>query len=199
MLAVTGGKGGVGKTTAALGVAAAAARAGRRPLVVDADLDLPDLAAVAGVDPGGLSTVAEGGSLDDPPSAAGATVLGAGPGTAPETLGRTLARLDGVDRPVFVDCPAGSGAVHCRALAAASGALLVTRPTRRAVADAVKADAMARRLGTPPRGVALAAAESAPGGDLPAAFPPAVAVPPPSVDPAWRATPGAYERLLSLV
>lgn len=54
MLAVAGGKGGSGKTTTALGLAGAFAQRRRRPLVVDCDLDAPNLHLRAGVprDPG---------------------------------------------------------------------------------------------------------------------------------------------------
>ena len=63
MLAVAGGKGGVGRTTTTLGLAAAAARVGYAPVVVDANRDCPDLARRATVDPAGVETLAAGGSL----------------------------------------------------------------------------------------------------------------------------------------
>ncbi|MUV61849.1 AAA family ATPase, partial [Halobacterium sp. CBA1126] len=54
MLAVAGGKGGSGKTTTALGLAGALVERRRRPLVVECDLDAPNLHLRAGVprDPG---------------------------------------------------------------------------------------------------------------------------------------------------
>ncbi|MFB6218937.1 MAG: AAA family ATPase, partial [Halobacteriaceae archaeon] len=48
MLAVCGGKGGVGRTTTAVGLGAALAGHHRATLVVDADADMPDLHALAG-------------------------------------------------------------------------------------------------------------------------------------------------------
>ncbi|MBL9123109.1 MAG: AAA family ATPase [Planctomycetaceae bacterium] len=50
-LTVCGGKGGVGTTTVALGIAAALARSGRRVLLVDGDFGGPDLAALTATDP----------------------------------------------------------------------------------------------------------------------------------------------------
>src|SRR6056297_786250 len=61
MLAVAGGKGGAGKTTTTLGLAAALGRQRRRVVAVDADREMPDLHAMAGVArTPGLDAVAEG-------------------------------------------------------------------------------------------------------------------------------------------
>ncbi|HEY1600065.1 MAG TPA: P-loop NTPase [Pirellulales bacterium] len=49
LVAVAGGKGGVGTTTVALNLAAAMARDGRRTMLVDADPQRADVAALAGV------------------------------------------------------------------------------------------------------------------------------------------------------
>jgi septum site-determining protein MinD len=54
MLVIAGGKGGCGKTTTALGLAAVLAERGAPAVVADADRDMPDLHALAGVRrPGG--------------------------------------------------------------------------------------------------------------------------------------------------
>lgn len=50
MLAVAGGKGGVGKTTTALAIGCVLAEHGDRPLVADLDRDMPDLARRAGIE-----------------------------------------------------------------------------------------------------------------------------------------------------
>ena len=195
VLAVTGGKGGVGKTTTALGLAAVLARAGRRPVVVDADLDLPDLASVAGVPGGGLPGVAGGDPLSAAPTVAGVTVLGS-TGTADrDDLRRVLDRLAGRSRPVLVDCPAGVSAPHGLALRAATESLLVTHPTRQAVADALRTGTLARRLGATPRRVAITGTRHVPDGFGTVRLPAAVAVPAPSRPPPWRGNISAYEPL----
>lgn len=133
MLAVTGGKGGTGKTTTALGLAAAYARRRRRPTVVDADRDMPNLDIVA--DTGGLT---------------GMDVI-----ANPD--GRPLAELLPVtpSGPLLVDCPAGGGPEAVDPLRRADAALLVTTYDREAVEDALKTAAMARAVGTEVAGVVV--------------------------------------------
>lgn len=156
MLAITGGKGGVGKTTTTMGVAAALARAEHSPIALDADRDLPDLAPVAGVDRGGVSAFADGASAANAGErVAGVTVLGARPSLAEADVRGALTRLAGSDRTVLVDCPAGAGRDHALALDAADRSLLVTCRTRRAVTDTVKTAVLARRLGADPVGVVV--------------------------------------------
>ncbi|MFD1515379.1 MinD/ParA family ATP-binding protein [Halomarina rubra] len=160
MLAVTGGKGGVGKTTTALGVARALGERGVDVLAVDADRDLPDLARTAGVDTG--HRVERSGSVTDG--------LGVSPGvdhpdwpgvrllTLPRDRTRTRRLLDALaTRPerVVVDCPAGAGRTVAGALRAADRSLLVTSARPASLRDGVKAAAMARTLAAPPVGTAL--------------------------------------------
>ncbi|WP_276277691.1 MinD/ParA family ATP-binding protein [Haloarcula regularis] len=111
MLAIAGGKGGCGKTTTALGIARAVARTGRRPVVVDTDLDMPDLHRRAGVSrtPG----VAAAADRDAPlataqasPRIDGVDVL-PGAGASSAALASVLDALDASVRPVLLDCPAG--------------------------------------------------------------------------------------------
>ncbi|QLC32659.1 AAA family ATPase [Halarchaeum sp. CBA1220] len=149
MLAIAGGKGGVGKTTTALGLAAAYVRRRRRPLVVDADHGMPNCHLYADT-PGerGVADVAAGRPLADAVEPAralpGVDVL-AGGGVAPERY------LDGLPRgrPVVVDTAAGAGADVGAALVAADGVVVVTTADEEAVVDALKSAALARALGTP--------------------------------------------------
>lgn len=149
MLAVTGGKGGVGKTTTALGVARALGERGEQVLVVDADRDLPDLARTVGVD------------ATRPTS----TALGPTPGTAvpdwssvrvltlPRDRHRSTTVLDELaDRPerVVVDCPAGAGRAAATPLRVADRSLVVSTAAPASLRDAAKATAMAETLGARP-------------------------------------------------
>jgi septum site-determining protein MinD len=151
-VAVAGGKGGCGKTTAALGLAAALAARGRRPVAVDADVDLPDLHVRAGVslEPGlpavrrsRVTAIARSG---DRFPAVDVVPAGAGAGD----LGPALTRVASMDRPVVIDCPAGAGPDAATPLRTADAAVVVcsaTPPSRR---DASKTARMARSLDAPP-------------------------------------------------
>jgi len=203
MLAIVGGKGGTGKTTTTLGLAAALARQRRRPLAVEADCAMPNLAVKAGVAADdALSKVARGGEPADlaqrSPSVPGVDVLPATPGAA---VRRGLDRLAASPRPVLVDCPAGASESVAAPLRAADGALVVTTLHPPAVGDAMKTAAMARAVGTAVVGV-VATRTSAGPDRLRDAFdvPVSIAVPTAAgrvlADPAVRA---AYDRLAGAV
>lgn len=153
MLAVTGGKGGCGKTTTTLGLAAAFARQRRRPVAVDADRDMPNLAIVANA------------------------VKLPGVAVVPNPEGRRLSdlRLPSGGEPVLVDCPAGSGPDTADPLRRADRALVVTTDSRQSVEDALKTVAMARSLGTPVAGVVVSRRDDPPDGLAEAADAPVLA------------------------
>lgn len=151
--AVAGGKGGCGKTTTVLGLALALVRRGRRPIVVDADVDVPDLHIRAGVDrEPGLAALATGTHservLQSSPEFGGVDVVAAGTAsTAPDVA---IRRLDALDRPVLLDCPAGAGPDAAAPLRAADRSVLVTLDSAESRQDAAKTARMARALGAPP-------------------------------------------------
>lgn len=148
MLAIAGGKGGVGKTTTALGVGVALAARRRDPIVVDADVDLPNLHLVADVDDTGVEALADGAPIETASDVSsrydGIRVLGSTPG-AP--VDRALRRL-GPDRPIVVDSPAGASRDAVFPLRVADATVVVTTPDPESIQDAAKTAAVARAVGT---------------------------------------------------
>lgn len=165
MLAIAGGKGGCGKTTTAVGLARGLAALGTRPLVVDADLDMPDLHHRTGVDrqPG------IGAALDRDDPRAVAQPGGRFPeldvlpcaGAETATAAALFERLAGQPDegrsgdPVLLDCPAGASSDAAAPLRAADRSVLVSTPRERSLRDAAKTAAMARELDAPPAAVVV--------------------------------------------
>ena len=138
-------KGGVGKTTIALGIGCALARRGSRALLIDCD---PQASAtkVLGITCDGRSTVAD--ALLEPrryrlvdaihPTTWGVDVAASETALASREARRAvgdefvlreqLAGVDGYD-VVLVDCPPSLGLLTLNALAAASHLVLVTEPS----------------------------------------------------------------------
>lgn len=163
MLAIAGGKGGCGKTTTTLGLATALSRAPASsivdPLAVDVDWDMPNLHVLAGADR--EPTLTEVRDSDaSPPIVDGFQLLPA-PRDPPRdhdaatTLLRTVNAAVDAERPVLLDCPAGAGPDAAVPLRVADAALLVAAPRSASLRNAAKTGAMARRLGTPVRGIVL--------------------------------------------
>lgn len=168
-VAVLSLKGGVGKTTVALGLASAALRRGIRALVVDLD---PQGNATATLDPEGAErSLADVLATPRPPILAQAVSRSAwsdqldvlagtddmeelnepSPHAAPlDNLARALTWYsDPESNPhydlILLDCPPSLGRLTRSALLAANGALLVTEPTLYAVSGAQRAfDAIER-------------------------------------------------------
>ncbi|AZQ15755.1 chromosome partitioning protein ParA [Halorubrum sp. PV6] len=145
ILAVAGGKGGVGKTTLAYNVAAAC-----DAVVVDADLGMADLPAGRGPD---LHDVLAGaaapietlrpGPVDIVPC--GRTLAGA----RAADLRRLESAVTAIERArgtVVVDCPAGRRSDAGVPLAVADACLLVVSPRAFALADAIRTRELAREL-----------------------------------------------------
>jgi flagellar biosynthesis protein FlhG len=149
VIAVTSGKGGVGKTHLSANLAVLAARAGRRVLLVDADLGLANADIVLGICPTHhLGHLLDGSaSIDDVLSEGphGIRVLGASSGVqrltrlSDEQKRALVAAFDPLDHRfdlVLVDCGAGIGDNVLFFAGAAQEALLVVSPEPTSLADA---------------------------------------------------------------
>jgi septum site-determining protein MinD len=158
-VAVAGGKGGCGKTTTALGLALAADRMGRSTLAVDADVDVPDLHRLAGLDPPGADPRPR--PVEGAPRA---EVLPAPPGADPGDLAGRLPDSPTAYDQVLLDCPAGAGRDAAVPLRAADRTLLVATADPASLRDAAKTAAMSRAVGTPVAAAVLTGTASVPEG-----------------------------------
>jgi len=152
-VAIAGGKGGCGKTTTTLGLALALVDRGHEPIVVDADVDIPDLHIRAGVarEPG-IPAVAAGDrpvrALQPSTRYPGVSVLATG--TATTEVETALERVARTPRPVVIDCPAGAGPDVSAPLRAAHRSVVVTTTDPASRVDAAKTARMADTLGATP-------------------------------------------------
>jgi len=148
-LTVTAGKGGVGKTTVAYNLAAEL-----DAVAVDADLGMADLPSARGPDlhdvlaerASALEAVREGGPVALLPC--GRSLAGVR-AADPAALVDVVQAVEREYGRVVVDAPAGMHSDAGVALLAGEAALLVTRPTRAALAGAVRTRELARELDTP--------------------------------------------------
>jgi septum site-determining protein MinD len=149
ILAVTAGKGGVGKSTVAYNLGAEL-----DAVVIDADLGMADLPATRGPDlhdvlagrATPLEAVREEGPVDLLPC--GRTLAGtraADPTVLADTVDAVAERYG----QVVIDSPAGLRSDAGLPLLAAEACLLVTQPTRPALADALRTRELARAIDTP--------------------------------------------------
>ena len=148
-LAITGGKGGVGKSNLALNLAVALGRWGRRVMLVDGDLGLANLDVLLGLMP--RSTVEnlidgdvdlEQVLLDGPagirllPAASGVPNMAAISGAERDRLLRLLQRgAESVD-DMLIDTGAGLGDASLSLQLAADRVLLITTPEPTSLVDA---------------------------------------------------------------
>ena len=151
-IAVTSGKGGVGKSCIALNLAVALGRLEQRVLLVDADLGLGNIAILAGLSPertieevlAGQCSVAEV-ALQGPenivvlPAAAAADVVQWEDFQADGNTGEQLKEFETEFDVVVIDTGAGIGARVVDFVAAVDQVFLVVTPEPTAIADAYAA------------------------------------------------------------
>ncbi|WP_336327782.1 P-loop NTPase [Halovenus sp. HT40] len=161
---IAGGNGGVGKTTTAINLGAALADRGYETVIVDADLAMPNVAELLGVDVetclhdvlAGSATISE--TLTD---AGGVTIIPgkssldayaeADPNKLPKVV-NTLARTHDV---VLVDTAAGLSTETTVPLELADGVILVTTPDHVSLTDTGKTGTLAEMVDSPILGALL--------------------------------------------
>jgi flagellar biosynthesis protein FlhG len=149
LIAVVSGKGGVGKTNIAVNLAVAAARRGRRVLLVDGDLGLANADVLLGLVPrGSLADVLEGaarmesvlvrgpGGVELLPAAAGRSELAALDAGRSAALAAGVARFAAGYDLAFIDAAPGVGPLVSAFAAASARRLLVATPEPTSLADA---------------------------------------------------------------
>lgn len=164
IIAVSSGKGGVGKSTVTVNLAAALAKAGRHVGLLDADIYGPDIPRMMGVQ---VAPPVENEKIV-PPEAHGVKLMSLGflierdqPAIwrgpiVMKIINQFLrdvlwGRLD----YLFVDMPPGTGDAQLSLVQAAhlAGAVIVTTPQEVAVGDALRGAKMFERVGVPILGV----------------------------------------------
>jgi len=168
IVAVASGKGGVGKSTTAVNIAFALARAGQKVGLLDADVYGPSIPRMVKVTKPAGQSQGPGGTMMTPPEADGVKVLSAGmfleQGDAATLRGpraggvvkQFLTQIDWGELDVLlIDYPPGTGDIQLTISQTAplSGALVVTTPQEVALLDVRRAVAMFKTLKVPVLGV----------------------------------------------
>jgi flagellar biosynthesis protein FlhG len=146
-LAVTGGKGGIGKSTVAVNLAVAYAQLGAKTLMVDTDLGMADLNLLLGVAPDKSLLDALGGApleevlvkahgIELLPALNGSYLLS---NLGPSGLRRIMELVESLSskfETLVVDVAAGIGQVQTMFAGAAADAIVVVNPEPLSIADA---------------------------------------------------------------
>jgi len=177
---VAGGNGGVGKTTTAINLGAALAARGHETVIVDADLAMPNVADLLGVEVetalhdvlAGSATISEtltdAGELTIIP---GETNLDAYADADPKKLPKVINTLARTYDAVITDTAAGLSAETTVPLELADGVVLVTTPDHVSLTDTGKTGTLAEMVDSPILGALLVrATKETPIADIDAEF-----------------------------
>lgn len=167
MIAIAGAKGGCGKTTVTIGLAAALAERGIPVLAVDADRQLPDLHTTVDVDREPTIAALDGDTdvskvAKQPSSLPGVGVITAQQPSETVDFEAAIDRLDYESAAVLIDCPSGAGPDVVEPVAAADHVVVVTTGTDRSLEAARTTLDIAHRLDVPVAGVVFNRCASVP-------------------------------------
>lgn len=166
IIAVSGGKGGVGKTTTVANLGIALRKMGKDVTVVDTNLTTPSLSLHLGIPlyPVTLHDVLRGDAYVTEAMyihQSGLRIVPASlsledlEGTDTRKLGKVLNNVTADTDVVLLDCAAGLGNETVASLKAADDLLIVTNPDLPSVTDALKTKKLAQELGVNVLGVVL--------------------------------------------
>ncbi|MBI1973945.1 P-loop NTPase [Candidatus Micrarchaeota archaeon] len=157
-IAIASGKGGVGKTTVTANLGIALGLAGKKVIMVDADLDMANLELVLGMEgrPITLQDVLTGeaeiqDAVYEVAQNARFVPAGVSPGKKradPEKIARTILQLSSMAEYILLDCPAGIGKDTIACFAACKQTLLILTPEPMSASDAYKTKIAADRMGS---------------------------------------------------
>ncbi|QLG49129.1 MinD/ParA family ATP-binding protein [Natrinema halophilum] len=164
--AIASGKGGVGKTTTTVNLGTALAEAGKRVVVVDADLGMANLAGFVSLSPDSTTlydVLAGDASIDDATYRLADNIFAVPSGTSlddyaetsPEGLGKAVAKLRSKFDYVFLDIGAGISHETVLPLGLADAVVLVSTPEPAAIHDSKKTLELTKRAGGSVAGLIL--------------------------------------------
>ena len=163
-IAVTSGKGGVGRTTTTINLGIALKKLGVDTTILDADITSPNLALILGAPntPNNLEDALQGkkhisettykhqsGVKIIPSSLSAEKTVGL------EKLSEVLLDLVGNTEVVLIDCPSGLGVEAKQAINAADEVLIITNPDLISVTDALRTVVSSEDLGKKVLGVVV--------------------------------------------
>ncbi len=165
IIAISSGKGGVGKTTMTANLGLAIAKLGKKVIMVDADLDMANLELALGMEgrPITLQDVLAGEAqiTDAIYETNGAKFVPAGISPSqfkrvdPEKFAKLIEDLGNMADIILLDCPAGIGKDTIACLSACHEVILVMTPEPMSATDAYKTKLVAEKMGASLTGIIL--------------------------------------------